>query len=689
MRRLVIARAPLAAASLLFAGGAGEPLAAAEEESEPEILAQVVAVENVCAWPNLTLMPDGEILAVFHNQPAHGTREGDVECWASGDGTKWEKRSLVTRHEPGTVRMNHAAGVAGNGDLVVLCSGWTDHRQGERPKQAPFRDGILRPWVLRSPDGGRTWKKREAFPAPEAGWSEHIPFGDIWIGEDGTLHGSTYQGQFVDEAASTKTKGWRAWHIRSGDDGLTWETVSVLGPRHNETAILPLGEKRWLAAARIDRVELIGSDDDGATWGEPVPVTERNEINGHLARLEDGRLLLSYGVRVEGRRGVCARLSSDEGETWGDVLRISHAGEKADCGYPSSVQRGDGAIVTAWYANRSPIHDGYHLGVTVWRAPAPGAPGGDPRAAAAGGSLPPGKPAQPAEFEHAGVLAVWKDYADRLTFGKGQTLALVDDGCDLSKPEWQAAMPDGVPKVRVAWDAVSGDGDPSHEGRGYHGTTIGIPSSVHHGGKLGVAFRNQVAVIRGNECCHCSVEDSRASLARALQWVIDHHEEHDITTVNLAPVDDEEHAAPVPTEIDAKLAALRELGIWVSAPAGNHHYTGGISWPASQPNCFAIGAVKPGRDEAYLDRHEKVALLVPARATSSSNAIACGSAMILREAIEKTGYDWRADGETLPDAIMEIFRKTGVPVEDSAAKRTFFRLDLAAAVGHVYTHGTK
>lgn len=291
------------------------------------------------------------------------------------------------------------------------------------------------------------------------------------------------------------------------------------------------------------------------------------------------------------------------------------------------------------------------------------------------------EPAQPKEFEHAGITAAWKTYADVLTFGKGQTLALLDDGCTMSKPEWQAKT-DGVPKVRVTYDAVDGDDDPKHEGKGYHGSTIGIPSSVNYGGKRGVAFNNQLAIVRSLECCHGKLVDA-ASLARALQWVIDHHAEHRITTVNLAPVDDQQHAEPVATEIDAKLAKLRELGIWVSAPAGNHHFTKGISWPASQPNCFAIGAVIPGKDIATLDRHAKVDLLVPAAATSSSNAILCGSAMILREAIEKSGYDWGKDGKDIASAMMKIFQATGVLIEDKPGGNSFRRLDLMAALKRV------
>ena len=293
-----------------------------------------------------------------------------------------------------------------------------------------------------------------------------------------------------------------------------------------------------------------------------------------------------------------------------------------------------------------------------------------------------GEPADPPAFAHARVTDAWEAYRDRLSFGKGQTLALVDDGCKLSMPEWSSS--DGeVPKVLVCYDSIDGDDNPEHEGKGYHGSTIGIPSSVNHAGKLGVAFNDQVAVIRALECCHCNVKDSK-TLAAGLRWVIDHHQEFRITTVNLAPVDDMEHGAPVPTEIDDELRTLRELGIWVSAPSGNHAFVNGISWPACQPFSFAIGAVIPGKDIVCLDRHAKVDLLVPAAATSSSNAIACGASMLLREAIEKTGYDWKQDAPNLPEAMLKIMQKTGVVVEDPASKLSFRRLDIKAALDFVF-----
>ena len=293
-----------------------------------------------------------------------------------------------------------------------------------------------------------------------------------------------------------------------------------------------------------------------------------------------------------------------------------------------------------------------------------------------------GEPVQRVGFEHAGIVRSWNLFGNRLSFGRGQTLALVDDGCKLSMSEWSASDSD-QPKVLVSYDSVDGDEDPSHEGRGYHGSTIGFPSSLNHAGKWGVAYNNQVAVIRALECCHCNVSDGK-TVADGLQWIIDNHEQFHITTVNLAPVDDKAHDQPVDSPIDAKLKTLRQLGIWVSAPTGNHHFTTGISWPSCQPNCFAIGAVVPGRDVVHLDRHAKVDLVVPASATSSSNAIACGSALIIREAIDKAGYQWKSDGPTLPDAILKIMQKTGVTVNDSKTKCDYQRLDLSAALAHVF-----
>lgn len=94
-----------------------------EPAAAPASLVRYIAIDNVCAWPNLTRLPDGSMAAVIHNRPSHGGMEGDVECWVSSTGEFWELRGRPAPNDPQTVRMNVAAGLAKNGDLLVLCSG--------------------------------------------------------------------------------------------------------------------------------------------------------------------------------------------------------------------------------------------------------------------------------------------------------------------------------------------------------------------------------------------------------------------------------------------------------------------------------------------------------------------------------------------------------------------------------------
>jgi hypothetical protein len=298
------------------------------------------------------------------------------------------------------------------------------------------------------------------------------------------------------------------------------------------------------------------------------------------------------------------------------------------------------------------------------------------------GAAPAQKPYHEADFRRMRVIETWRKYAGKLSWGKGQCLAILDDGCDLRAPQWQAPLPWGK-KVIASYNVFDHNDDPRPVPPGYHGTSVGYPSSLNCNGVCGVAYHDHVAHVRCVSIVHLRKDESQ-TLAEGLQWVIDNREKYNITTVNLSPVDDQAHSAPLPTAIDAKLKRLREWNVWVSAPCGNNEHTIGVSWPACQPDCFAIGATKALDDTVYKDRSAKTDILVPAGATSSSNAYIAAASMILREAIIKTGYDWRSDGSNLPAAMMRIFQEAGVEVYDPATKRRFKRLDLLAAVDHVF-----
>ena len=72
-----------------------------------------IAIDNVCAWPNLTVLPDGTLAVAIYNQPIHGQWQGDVEVWAStDDGRLWEKRGVAALGESPGNRMDVSAGCA-------------------------------------------------------------------------------------------------------------------------------------------------------------------------------------------------------------------------------------------------------------------------------------------------------------------------------------------------------------------------------------------------------------------------------------------------------------------------------------------------------------------------------------------------------------------------------------------------
>ncbi|MEO2045307.1 MAG: sialidase family protein [Pirellulales bacterium] len=314
-----------------------------------------VAIDNVCAWPNLTRLPDGAIAANIYNQLIHGDWEGDVECWASEDeGRTWALRGTPAPHEPTTNRMNIAAGLAQDGTLIVLASGWSPRLpvgQYSRPPEAQ----VLPTWASRSKDGGRTWDVHKEAVLPKR---LLIPFGDIVQLTDGALGASVYD---------PAEEGNSSHFCVSKDGGRTWSLRgTVRDGDANETALVVLPKGRLLAAVRTDYnrdMALHVSDDAGATWTHRSSPAPANQHPGHLLVLQDGR----DGIRNQGLFGVGTRLSEDGGETWLSPQLLVSFDCPNDSGYPSSVQAADGTIVTAYYVRSVPAHQRYHMGVVRWQ----------------------------------------------------------------------------------------------------------------------------------------------------------------------------------------------------------------------------------------------------------------------------------------------------------------------------------
>jgi len=160
-------------------------------------------------------------------------------------------------------------------------------------------------------------------------------------------------------ASKQNHKEGRPICIQTTDAGKTWHFVSAFGPEPAGYSIMPstvrLAANEILTTIRCREkegawIDAYLSKDNGHSWqylNRPAP--DLGEGNPPaLIRLRDGRLCLTYGKR-NAPVGIYARLSSDSGNSWSEPIVLRPEGASRDLGYPRTVQRADGKIVTVYY----------------------------------------------------------------------------------------------------------------------------------------------------------------------------------------------------------------------------------------------------------------------------------------------------------------------------------------------------
>lgn len=210
-------------------------------------------------------------------------------------------------------------------------------------------------------DRGRTWQG--PFRLPNFGQPGTAARTDYLVNgkHDCTL--------FLTAAKSNGREG-RVIAVRTRDGGKTWNFVSFIGPEPQDYAIMPsslrLGPKHILTAIRRRHwIDAWRSLDDGESWhfvGQPVVATGGNPPC--LTRLADGRVVLTYGYRLQ-PYGVRAKISEDGGQSWGEEIILREDGGNWDLGYARTVQRRDGRLVTVYYFNQSAATERY-IAATIW-----------------------------------------------------------------------------------------------------------------------------------------------------------------------------------------------------------------------------------------------------------------------------------------------------------------------------------
>lgn len=335
-----------AAAGVAVAAGAGARVL------ETRVISQ--QNEFYHGWPTLARRKDGELLVVWSGgREAHVCPFGRVEMMRSkDDGQTWSWPEVLLD----TPIDDRDAGVCETPKGSLLVTTFTSlayepllQKAPDKPRwqavqrrvSAEQRKSLLGCWMLRSTDGGLRWSAPARVPV-------NSPHGPVAISGGRMLY-----------AGKRLWEDGRVGVSLSEDDGVSWtwrELPARTGDRYeeyHELHAVEAADGRLIVQIRNhnkthERETLqCESADGGKTWSAPHAIGVWG-LPSHLLRLRDGRLLMSYGHR-RAPFGNLARVSEDHGKSWGQPLTISSDGPGGDLGYPSTVELGNGDLLTVWY----------------------------------------------------------------------------------------------------------------------------------------------------------------------------------------------------------------------------------------------------------------------------------------------------------------------------------------------------
>jgi len=347
-----------------------------------------VLVEPPAGKPSIAILSNGDIvLSYIRNYIIDRQPDGErMEVIRSSDGGEtWSKPAIAAQS-----RYNDREGylVRFDDDVLLLCYMRVMSKvDPAHPWQGPF--------LCESTDGGHTWS--EPWRVDISDFCPNGPFGAGDRGHvvlpDGTL--LLFVGTYEAPPAPFE------YVMLSRDRGRTFDEFHQVSDFSGDSSFTLCQDGAVAGALRIngdnwprrgahpelrgrgERVHFMAftrSLDHGKTWAEPAPLTGYNEIPGHLVCLNDGRLLLTFGVRHY-PLGIQALMTGADGETWdldrrlmlawhGGMLELPNGYCRHTIGHPFTAQLPDGRLLTAYYRLADPF-DGASCQVEglFWDAP--------------------------------------------------------------------------------------------------------------------------------------------------------------------------------------------------------------------------------------------------------------------------------------------------------------------------------
>lgn len=313
------------------------------------------------AFPHLIRLKGDELLMAFREAPQeegihHTHQRSIITLIRSRDaGASWD---VEQASQLGAGGGQEFALISLEGGRVAGALAWHD----VVPVSEAARTGIPHLDAGEYPyrSGGTMWLWSDTFGYT---WPPHqvcllsagtMPCGTVYRMRDGALLCPVY---------GLHAGGMSSLLHQSRDDGRSWSAPVVMAQGscaagdYCEPCVVETSPGMLLALHRVEGAvpgsgyfHVNRSTDGGASWSVPVGTGIYSGACPRLLPLSDGRLLLTFGRRVP-PFGIRAMLSEDGGASWGETAWEIRPAGNWNQGYTSSVELGQGRLLTVTYAD--------------------------------------------------------------------------------------------------------------------------------------------------------------------------------------------------------------------------------------------------------------------------------------------------------------------------------------------------